>query len=277
MSLRPIGGCLVLVGLLGSIQSTSTASPSNSATLPDAPVLNLRLTASRELPNLSRTALVKEADAIWRESGHLRLRWLTGDANPDTGMTLRVLVTPRAVASTLDGHRWAVGELLRFDRSGAIAVASITGAQRIVDQTQSFRLLDVELMSQHRLGVVLGRAVAHEIGHYVLRTNTHAPYWPHAGSHRRARVRRSALRIVPSRSRGPGTPRGTRDRHWRCRERLFLLDPISQSRRSTIAVAVVGQADRNSTDPSSESGTSSRATIPNPRRVKNDSAVVVSK
>ena len=176
MSLRPIGWCLALVGLLGSIQTTSTASPSNSATLPDAPVLNLRLTVSRELPNLSRTALVKEADAIWRESGHLRLRWLTGDANPDTGMTLRVLVTPRAVASTLDGHRWAVGELLRFDRSGAIAVASITGAQRIVDQTQSFRLLDVELMSQHRLGVVLGRAVAHEIGHYVLRTNTHALY-----------------------------------------------------------------------------------------------------
>ena len=26
----------------------------------------------------------------------------------------------------------------------------------------------------HRLGVVLGRAVAHEIGHYMLRTNTHA-------------------------------------------------------------------------------------------------------
>jgi hypothetical protein len=130
---------------------------------------------SKELAPLSRTALVREVDTIWRD-GHLRLRWLEGVANPGSGTTLRVLVTPRAVASTIDGHQWAVGELLRFDRSQAIAVASITGAQRIVNETQPYRLLDLEMMHQHRLGVVLGRAVAHEIGHYVLRTNTHAPY-----------------------------------------------------------------------------------------------------
>jgi hypothetical protein len=31
-------------------------------------------------------------------------------------------------------------------------------------------------MRQYKLGVVLGRAVAHEIGHYLLQSNSHSPY-----------------------------------------------------------------------------------------------------
>ena len=206
MSLRPIGGCIVLIGLFGTGQTTSTASL-NPATLPDFPVLNLRLTVSKELPNLSRTALVREADTIWRE-GHLRLRWLAGDANPDTGMTLRVVVTARAAASTIDGHRWAVGELLRFDRTGAIAVASITGAQRIVDESQPHQLLNLELMSQHRLGVRTGEG--HRARDRALRAGDQYPRTVRADArkHRRAGIRRSPDRHVPSRPRGAGTPRG---------------------------------------------------------------------
>jgi hypothetical protein len=117
--------------------------------------------------------MMREAQAIW-DRGHVQLRWLTGSSEPGPGATLRVLVTPKAVASHGDGPSWTVGELLRFDGAGAIAVASITGAQRIVDESQRHRLLEVPAVEEYRLGVVLGRAVAHEIGHYVLRTNTHA-------------------------------------------------------------------------------------------------------
>src|SRR5262245_20948962 len=57
------------------------------------PVLNLRLTVSNEFPALSRQALVGEASSIWRD-GNVNLRWLTGNARPQSGTTLRVLVTP---------------------------------------------------------------------------------------------------------------------------------------------------------------------------------------
>jgi hypothetical protein len=157
-------------------QTAPHAVADGSAILAEAtPVLNLRLTVSSELPAISRKALVTETESIWRE-GHLKLRWLSGSAGPESGPSLRVLVTPRAVASATDGHQWPVGELLRFEGSTAIAVASINGAQRIVEDGQAFRLIELPAVREYRLGVVLGRAVAHEIGHYVLDTNTHAPY-----------------------------------------------------------------------------------------------------
>jgi hypothetical protein len=137
------------------------------------PILNLRLTVSEGLPEMSRSALMSETDAIWQQ-GHIRLRWLAGGAEAGPDATLRVLVTPRAVTPGSDDRRWPVGELLRFQGTSAIAIASITGAERIVEESRRYRLLDLPAAREHRLGVVLGRAVAHEIGHFLLKTNTHA-------------------------------------------------------------------------------------------------------
>jgi hypothetical protein len=69
-----------------------------------------------------------------------------------------------------------VGELLRFSDSSAIALASIAAALRIVQGDPERQLLDLTAMHQYKLGIVLGRAVAHEIGHYLLQTNDHAEY-----------------------------------------------------------------------------------------------------
>ena len=177
MTVRLGRGWLLLVGIVVGIAETTPQAAFHDPPLPSAsaPVLNLRLTVSNELPGLSQKGLVAETESIWRE-GHVQLRWLAGSAGPSSGLTLRVLVTPRAVASSIAGDRWTVGELLRFEGSSAIAVASITGARRIVDASQRFRLIDLPAVQDHRLGVVLGRAVAHEIGHYLLHTNTHASY-----------------------------------------------------------------------------------------------------
>ena len=169
-------GWLVLAGIVG-IAQTAPRALTDGSVIPDpaTAILNLRLTVSSELPPVARKALITETESIWRD-GHLKLRWLAGNAGPESGRSLRILVTPRAVVSSTEGHQWTVGELLRFEGSTAIAVASITGAERIVAETQVVGLNDLPVVRQHRLGVVLGRAVAHEIGHYVLDTNTHAPY-----------------------------------------------------------------------------------------------------
>jgi hypothetical protein len=130
---------------------------------------------STDLSALSRRVLISEADAIWRDA-NVHLRWLDADALPDSGLSLRVLVAERPVASAVAGPRWPVGELVRFHHSGAMAVASISSAERIVDESQAYQRADVPTMREYRLGVVLGRAVAHEIGHYLLQSNAHSTY-----------------------------------------------------------------------------------------------------
>lgn len=136
------------------------------------PVLNLRLTAVDRLPSTSKATLIAEAESIWQHEG-IRLRWLHG-SEARAGDTLRVLVTPRTVGAAPDGEPWPVAELLRFEGSAAIAVASISGAERVVSQSGRVALLDYRELRDYRLGLVLGRAVAHEIGHYLLQSNAHA-------------------------------------------------------------------------------------------------------
>ena len=122
-------GWLVLAGIVGIAQTAPRAVTDGGGKLASAPaILNLRLTVSSELPGIARKALITETESIWRD-GHVKLRWLAGSAGAESGPSLRILVTPRAVASAAEGHRWTVGELLRFEGSAAIAVASITGAR----------------------------------------------------------------------------------------------------------------------------------------------------
>src|SRR5687767_12793266 len=174
MGARRIGGSLVLVGLIGASHTTPTAAPANAVDPPRTTVLNVRLTVSQELPGVSQTALMKETESIWRDA-QVQLRWLKAEGTGSSDRPLRILVTRRAV-SAADGHRWPVGELRRFEDSTAIAMASITAALRIVQERPELPLVDLSAMRQYKLGVVLGRAVAHEIGHYLLQSNTHSPY-----------------------------------------------------------------------------------------------------
>lgn len=165
----------IVLGFCGTVpRAADIPSPS-----PETPsVVYLRLTPSNELSGLSQKALVNEAESIWRDA-NVQLRWISGNANANAnavaGRPLRVLVTRRAVTAA-STHSWPVGELLRFEDSSAIALASITAALRIVDEHPERQMLDIPAMRQYTLGVVLGRAVAHEIGHYLLETNSHTPY-----------------------------------------------------------------------------------------------------
>ncbi len=138
---------------------------------------NVMLTVAPEVSGAARRALLAEAEGIWRHEG-VTLRWLSGGEEADGAPALRVLIIPRLAANSgSTAERWAAGELVRFEGSGAIAIASISGAQRILDEARRKDLGTTSLSSvadERRLGVVLGRTVAHEIGHYLLHTNTHA-------------------------------------------------------------------------------------------------------
>jgi len=85
-----------------------------------------------------------------------------------------VLVVARPVPKTSEFSAWTVAELLRLSGTRATAIASTIGAKKIVDESRWELLAEPTAMQEQRLGLVLGRAVSHEIGHYLLRTNTHA-------------------------------------------------------------------------------------------------------
>ena len=55
-----------------------------------------------------------------------------------------------------------------------MALISIEGAQQLISSVRGRAGYELIAVDEHRLGTVLGRALAHEIGHYVLDTHTHA-------------------------------------------------------------------------------------------------------
>jgi hypothetical protein len=129
------------------------------------------LTVSAELPERARHVLVHEAETIWREAG-VRIRWVEGAEESGDGPALLILVVRHADGRSPEGE--AVGELVRTRSGRAIAFASIARAEQVVRAagTGAVQAAPVAVRDR-RLGMVLGRTVAHEIGHYLLESSTH--------------------------------------------------------------------------------------------------------
>ena len=90
---------------------------------------------------MTRLALVAETQSIWDEA-HVRIRWVGRDEDAAGTPLLPVLVMARVVPAAGDAAPLTVGELVRREGARAMAIASITGARRIVDESQRFWLLD---------------------------------------------------------------------------------------------------------------------------------------
>ena len=158
---RRSAGCVALLVALSA--APRAASPLS---------LHINLSSTQELSAVSTGALVAEVNAIWWNS-NLSLAWRTADvsdplpAMPEAEDWLRVLVLARQAGSG-EGTTLTVGELVRHEGGRPLAVASITAARRIVDASVRVQPLEGPHDYDKRLGVVLGRAIAHEIGHYLL-------------------------------------------------------------------------------------------------------------
>lgn len=172
----PVGSVALALTLAG-VSLAPDAGPLHAAP-PSRLSLNLNLATSQELSTMATGALVAEVNAIWHAS--LSLIWRTADvseplpAMPESEDWLRVLVLARQTPGAQDSSTFTVGELVHTEGVRPLAIASITAARRIVDQAARHEPLDGPGEYDRRIGVVLGRAVAHEIGHYLLRTRTHA-------------------------------------------------------------------------------------------------------
>ena len=172
-AVRPLIGCVALLSIVAGETGRTPDSSVLLASETPSLVLNLHFTSSDSLSLASRRALMAEAESIWK-LGHVRLNWLRESTEAEPGATLRVLVLARPVPRGPEYSPWTVAELLRLGGSQATAIASTIGARRIVDESRRELLQEPAALEDYRLGLVLGRAVSHEIGHYLLQTNTHA-------------------------------------------------------------------------------------------------------
>ncbi len=168
-TVRPVGLPLLVGGVLLLISALAEAVDAH------APLVSLRvvLIAAPGLTPAARGSLIGEAGRIWETAG-VRLEWrnsLEPEAQPRD--TLRVLAVSRPAWQSRSNVR-VLGELLRFETSKAIARVSLDEAERIAARNRIWTAGQRHLRDL-QIGVVIGRAVAHEIGHYLLDTSTHAP------------------------------------------------------------------------------------------------------
>jgi hypothetical protein len=139
----------VFVGLTGTIAHAD-----------GQPTLHILLN-SPEVTRTTRTVLIREATRIWKGAG-IRLEWPAPTSRP-AGLVLRVRTVEKTTpAGTYDAS--VLGELVRGAGTNAVAMVAIDRAAAIATRGSVAR---GGLHFDERLGLILGRAVAHEIGHFL--------------------------------------------------------------------------------------------------------------
>lgn len=192
MARRPALGVGVGLALVAAVVAVRAEPASN---LPrEAPRLSVRLMAAATLPPDAKAVMLAEAAGIWATAG-VRIDWEGPGVVPDERRSIRVLVVSPMRSATATEHSWPVAELLRDDTGHPLAVASIDAARRVVDVAGHGG--EPAALVTRRLGTVLGRAIAHEIGHDLLATAAHA-------RHGLMRTRISAEDLVDLRTGGFG-------------------------------------------------------------------------
>ena len=171
------GGCglALCLALVAGGSARIAHAAGHEAAIADRFVLDVALTIAPQLSDTARQTLIAESERIWGREG-VFLRWhVAGDAVRPPHGAFRVLVIARTAMPPSE-RSWVVGELVRLADARALAIASITGARRVLDEARRHSLVHAIPPEDYRLGLVLGRALAHEIGHYLLDTRTHSTY-----------------------------------------------------------------------------------------------------
>jgi hypothetical protein len=136
--------------------------------------LDVLLTIPTTLSVTARSSMLDEATAIWKRQG-VQIAWLPPTSvQPVARHRLRVLVVQRRQPGLDLDEPFAVGELVRPTADHPVAVVSIEGARELIGSLRGTGGSELISFDDRRLGVVLGRVIAHEIGHHVLDTATHS-------------------------------------------------------------------------------------------------------
>lgn len=141
---------------------------------PSTGQIDVLLTTAPLLSASARAAMIEEASAIWRRQG-VDINWQPAAVvRPVAPNRLRVLVVQKRLMGDSAAEPVPIGELVRPSNGHPVALISIDGARHLVSSVRGRAGYELIAVDERRLGMVLGRALAHEIGHYLLGTHTHA-------------------------------------------------------------------------------------------------------
>jgi hypothetical protein len=120
---------------------------------------------------------LREAARIWTPYG-VRIDWLHGDASIEAGDSsepLRLLLTDDVFEHASETRLGAI-RFFSPSRPDNVIQASVEGARRLVDTALAARPLTGRpaALRDRLVARLLGRAVAHEIGHFVLASPRHS-------------------------------------------------------------------------------------------------------
>jgi hypothetical protein len=129
------------------------------------PHVSILLTTSPSVSVTARAAMIREISRIWGRAG-VRFEWPAPGSDP-TGPTLRVMTIEHTGASDEPA---LLGELIRGAGTRPVAMLAVDRAITIASRSADDR---GPLLYDERLGLVLGRIAAHEIGHFLLASEPH--------------------------------------------------------------------------------------------------------
>lgn len=146
------------------------------ACLSDKPEVHVAITwRSLAMPEALRVTVEREAETIWRRLG-VALRW-DAPADLSAAAVISVIVAdenaPRANSPAQANLGWIV---FHGATPSKTIYVSAPAALEMASQARTFeRLMNGQPLAARRIVAarLLGRAVAHELGHYLLRSRTH--------------------------------------------------------------------------------------------------------
>lgn len=156
-----------ITGTIGVCVITAALADAEGLGSPDR-VMNVALRMSAEIPEAAQREMRTEVDRIWRHAG-TRVNWLNGSKGlaDDPAHVLIEIERQTGRWKARPGQAYPIAALQRS--SGRIRV-SLNGALSVLHQGLGERgmVAGPDRLRHLALGLVLGRAIAHEIGHVLL-------------------------------------------------------------------------------------------------------------
>ena len=166
--------CFQCVGLLAALATSHAVLVAEPASDHSRGRMDVLLTTAPTLSTSARASMIDEVATIWRQYG-VDINWLPPTAvRPVASNRLRVLIVQKRLSADQIAEPVPIGELVQPPTGHPVALISIEGAQQLMSSVRDRAGYALIAVDERRLGMVLGRALAHEIGHYLLRTHTHA-------------------------------------------------------------------------------------------------------
>ena len=174
------------LGMAGWACVAMLAGAPDAMAAPDEIVLSVRRIVSPHLTKPDVDSLCGEVDRIWAAYG-VRIEWHEGTqmVAPGDSAHLVVFVAPsdqcrpgRACGwlAALERVRNSYSQQAPAGRPDAVITVSLPRAQRMADAAFRAELAEAArtIWARARLPILMGRAVAHEIGHYLLESREHS-------------------------------------------------------------------------------------------------------